>query len=103
MGELDYLSVYRYIANNEPNAWMRIKEGIIETSKQIKIGIEEARRMWQVVSLLHQGGQFRHGLVEDVDGNKWSINRYENDILTAGCHRIAYSEMESIAKQLGWV
>lgn len=40
--------------------------------------------------------------VEDVDGNKWSINRYENDILTAGCHRIAYSEMESIAKQLGW-
>lgn len=63
---------------------------------------EEARRMWQVVSLLHRGGQFRHGLVEDVNGNKWSINRYENDILTAGCHRIAYSEMESIAKQLGW-
>lgn len=30
------------------------------------------------------------------------INRYENDMLTAGCHRIAYSEMESIAKQLGW-
>lgn len=63
---------------------------------------KKARRMWQVVSLLHRGGQFRHGLVEDVDGNKWSINRYENDILTAGCHRIAYSEMESIAKQLGW-
>lgn len=62
---------------------MRIKEGIIETSKQIKIGIEEARRMWQVVSLLHRGGQFRHGLVEDVNGNKWSIDRYENDILTA--------------------
>lgn len=102
LGELDYLSVYHYIANNEPNAWIRIKEGIIETSKQIKIGIEEARRMWQVVSLLHRGGQFRHDLVEDADGNKWIINRYENDILTAGCHRIAYSEMESIAKQLGW-
>lgn len=55
-----------------------------------------------MVSLLHRGGQFRHGLVEDVGGNKWSINRYENDILTAGCHRIAYSEMKSIAKQLGW-
>lgn len=45
---------------------MRIKGGIIETSKQIKIGIEEARRMWQMVSLLHRGGQFRHGLVEDA-------------------------------------
>lgn len=102
-GELNFLHSYYFIDIADVNAWMRIKEGIIETSKQIRIGIEEARRMWQVVSLLHRGGQFRHGLVEDVNGNKWSINRYENDILTVGCHRIAYSEMESIAKQLGWV
>lgn len=101
-GELNLLHSYYFIDCADVNAWMRIKEGIIETSKQIKIGIEEARRMWQVVSLLHRGGQFRHGLVEDMNGNKWSINRYENDILTVGCHRIAYSEMESIAKQLGW-
>lgn len=90
------------IVNPNTGKIIDLKGGIIETSKQIKIGIEEARRMWQMVSLLHRGGQFRHGLVEDVGGNKWSINRYENDILTAGCHRIAYSEMESIAKQLGW-
>lgn len=102
-GELDFLHACSLTSYNKPNVWMRIKGGIIETSKEIKIGIGEARRIWQVVSLLHRGGQFRHGLVEDVDGNKWSINRYENDILTAGCHRIAYSEMESIAKQLGWV
>lgn len=48
------------------------------------------------------GGKNRYCGRENY-GNKWSINRYENDILTAGCHRIAYSEMESIAKQLGWV
>lgn len=102
-GELDFLHACSLTSYNKPNVWMRIKGGIIETSKEIKIGIGEARRIWQVVSLLHRGGQFWHGLVEDVDGNKWSINRYENDILTAGCHRIAYSEMESIAKQLGWV
>lgn len=101
-GELDFLHACGLTSYDKPNVWMRIKGGIIETSKEIKIGIEEARRMWQVVSLLHQGGQFRHGLVEDVDGNRWRINRYKNDILTAGCHRIAYSEMESIAKQLGW-
>lgn len=101
-GELDFLHACDLTSYDKPNVWMRIKGGIIETSKEIKIGIEEARRMWQVVSLLHQGGQFRHGLVEDVDGNRWRINRYKNDILTAGCHRIAYSEMESIAKQLGW-
>lgn len=102
-GELDFLHACDLTSYDKPNVWMRIKGGIIETSKEIKIGIEEARRMWQVVSLLHQGGQFRHGLVEDVDGNRWSLNRYENDLLTAGCHRIAYNEMERIAKQLGWV
>lgn len=102
-GELNSLHSYYFIDSADVNAWMRIKGGIIETSKQIKIGIEEARRMWQVVSLLHRGGPFRHGLVEDVTGHQWSLNRYENDILTAGCHRIAYNEMERIAKQLGWV
>lgn len=25
-----------------------------------------------------------------------------NDILVAGCHKIAYSEMKGIARQLGW-
>lgn len=57
----------------------------------------------QDVSAMHRGAEFRHGLVEDVTGHQWSLNRYENDLLTAGCHRIAYDEMERIAKQLGWV
>lgn len=30
------------------------------------------------------------------------FNCYENDMLTAGCHRIAYSEMEGVARQLRW-
>ena len=84
-------------------AWIRIKGNIIETSKQIKIGIAEARKLWRAVSAMHRGAEFRHGLVEDITGHQWSLNRYENDLLTAGCHRIAYNEMERIAKQLGWV
>lgn len=47
--------------------------------------------------------ELRFGGGEDVTGHQWSLNRYENDLLTAGCHRIAYNEMERIAKQLGWV
>lgn len=60
-------------------------------------------RLWRAVSAMHRGAEFRHGLVEDITGHQWSLNRYENDLLTAGCHRIAYNEMERIAKQLGWV
>lgn len=76
---------------------------MITASKQIKIGIAEARKLWRAVSAMHRGAEFRHGLVEDITGHQWSLNRYENDLLTVGCHRIAYNEMERIAKQLGWV
>lgn len=102
-GEINFLNTPFYIPGEKPNAWIRIKGNIIETSKQIKIGIAEARKLWRAVSAMHRGAEFRHGLVEDVTGRQWSLNRYENDLLTAGCHRIAYNEMERIAKQLGWV
>lgn len=101
-GEINFLNTPFYIPDEKPNAWIRIKGNIIETSKRIKIGIAEAKKLWRAVSAMHRGAEFRHGLVEDVIGHQWSLNRYENDLLTAGCHRIAYSEMESIAKQLGW-
>lgn len=102
-GEINFLNTPFYIPDEKPNAWIRIKGNIIETSKQIKIGIAEARKLWRAVSAMHRGAEFRHGLVEDITGHQWSLNRYENDLLTAGCHRIAYNEMERIAKQLGWV
>lgn len=101
-GEINFLNTPFYIPGEKPNAWIRIKGNIIETSKQIKIGVAEARKLWRAVSAMHRGAEFRHGLVEDVTGHQWSLNRYENDLLTAGCHRIAYDEMERIAKQLGW-
>lgn len=101
--EIDFLNTPYDIPNNEPNAWLRLKGKIIETSKRIKIRIDEARKMWRAVSAMHRGAEFRHGLVEDATGHMWSLNRYENDMLTVGCHRIAYNEMERIAKQLGWV
>ena len=102
-GEINFLNTPFYIPGEKPNAWIRIKGNIIETSKRIKIGIAEARKLWRAVSAMHRGAEFRHGLVEDVTGHQWSLNRYENDLLTAGCHRIEYNEMERIAKQLGWV
>ena len=69
----------------------------------VRNGIYHVRRSGMSVAAMHRGAEFRHGLVEDVTGHQWSLNRYENDLLTAGCHRIAYNEMERIAKQLGWV
>ena len=83
-GEINFLNTPFYIPDEKPNAWIRIKGNIIETSKQIKIGIAEAGKLWRAVSEMHRGAEFRHGLVEDGTGHQWSLNRYENDLLTAG-------------------
>lgn len=34
-----------YLEDDQPNVWLRIKNGIIETSKNIKIGRAEAERL----------------------------------------------------------
>ena len=102
-GEISQLGCWSvYFEYDQPNVWLRIKNGRIETSKGIKIEQIEAERLWKLIKFFHDGGQYQHDLALDVTGHKWAFNRYENDMLTAGCHRIAYSEMESIAKQLGW-
>lgn len=101
-GEISQLSYYCWSENDQPNVWLRIKNGKIETSKGIKVELTEAERLCRLIKVFHNGGQFQHDLALDVTGYRWAFNRYENDMLTAGCHRIAYSEMESIAKQLGW-
>lgn len=62
-GEINFLNTPLYIPGEKPNAWIRIKGNIIETSKQIKIGIAEARKLWRAVSAMHRGAEFRHGLV----------------------------------------
>lgn len=100
-GEISQL-YYRCLENGQPNVWLRIKNGKIETSKGIKVEQTEAERLWGLIKVFHDGGQFKRDLVLDVNGYRWAFNRYGNDILTAGCHRIAYSEMEGVARQLGW-
>lgn len=101
-GEISQLSYYCRFEDDQPNVWLRIKNGKIETSKGIKVELTEAERLWRLIKVFHNGGQFQHDLALDVTGHRWAFDRYENDMLTAGCHRIAYNEMESIAKQLGW-
>ena len=86
---------------NEPNVWLRIKNGKVETSKGIELSQSEAERLWKRIKSFHDGAQFQHDLARDSSGHNWAFNNYQSDILTAGCHRIAYCEMESIAKQLG--
>ena len=97
-GKILELYPHYYLEDDQPNVWLRIKNGIIETSKNIKIGRAEAKRLWELIKFLHNDGKFQHDMVLDTTGRKWKINSYKNDTLVAGCHRIAYSEMKGIAR-----
>lgn len=52
------------------------------------------------------GEHYYNKFVHEFNGNILKMIGYfrgsEKDGQVAGCHRIAYSEMEGIAKQLGW-
>lgn len=101
-GKILELHPHYYLEDDQSNVWLRIKNGIIETSKNIKIERAEAERLWKLIKLFHNGSKFQRDMVLDTTGHKWKTNSYKNDILVVGCHRIAYSEMKGIARQLGW-
>lgn len=101
-GEINSLITPWFIPDDKPNVYLRINKDMIETSKGITLLKEEARRLWRLIKMFHEGHTFHHDLALDASGYKWELNKYENDMLTAGCHRISYTEMEGIALQLGF-
>ncbi len=66
------------------------QDGIIETSKGIRLTFEECHRYWKIIKRWHDTGKFENNVM--MAG--YHVNSFENDILVAGCHKIAYCEME---------
>lgn len=68
---------------------------LVETSKHIKLDIPTCKRLWKIISIWHNDpSKFREITVKTHYSGSYTISSYENDILTAGCHKIAYAEME---------
>lgn len=77
---------------------------IVETSKGIKLSFDECKRLWIIFSRWHeQQGNCEKGLTIQTLGSQYRVHSFQNDILTAGCHQIAYREMQYIAHELGFV
>lgn len=87
------------------NVLLRLsKDGnAVETSKHIKLSVKQAEKIWRFVSVWHKDhSQFRKVKIPTL-GTTWNTDGYVDDILIAGCHRIAYKEMENMAAQLGFI
>ena len=77
---------------------------VVETSKGITIPLKECKRLWLIINRWHENKTEFYRSNEKVHAtrNQWSIERFQNDIMIAGCHAIAYKEMATIAKQLNF-
>ncbi len=75
------------------------------TSKGITISLNECKRLWRIINRWHNNNTEFCSSDEIVHASKkqqWKIQRYQHDIMIAGCHAIAYREMATIAQQLNF-
>ena len=80
---------------------MNLNKDKVETSKSIRIPVEVCKKMWKIVSKWHENPScFREMQIDTKGSGKYTISSYEDDILTAGCHKIAYTEMERMYNEI---
>lgn len=73
---------------------------LIETSKNILITIPQAKKFFKVISKWHNDPTTFNDYRFDTKSGNYNANKYENDILTAGCHKIAYCEIERMYNEI---
>lgn len=86
------------------NVLLRVNEirKCVETSKGIRLTISECKRLWPIFERWHKRiEECEKGMVIQSLGSQYKVHSFQNDILTAGCHQIAYREMSFIAHELG--
>jgi hypothetical protein len=79
---------------------LRIKDDVIETSRGARIPLEHAVKFWGLIKAWHEKGTSYVKSNHSIHLGNYAVNRFENDILTVGCHQIPYSEIQNIANQL---
>ena len=78
-----------------------INKDKVETSKNIRIPVDTCKKMWKIVSKWHENPScFKEMQIDTKGSGKYTISSYKNDILTAGCHKIAYTEMERMYNEI---
>lgn len=80
---------------------LNLNKDKVETSKSIRIPVDTCKKMWRIVSKWHENPSCFKPMEIDTKGSgRYTISSYVNDILTAGCHKIAYNEMERMYNEI---
>lgn len=74
---------------------------IVETSKSIRLDVQTCKKFWRLVNIWHNNpSKFNKCEIDTHFSGTYTITSYENDVLTAGCHKIAYAEMERMYNEI---
>ena len=80
---------------------LNLNKDRVETSKNIRIPVEVCKKMWKIVRKWHENPScFKPMQIDTKGSGKYTISSYQNDVLTAGCHKIAYTEMERMYNEI---
>lgn len=80
---------------------LNLNKDKVETSKDIRIHVETCKKMWGIVRKWHENPScFKPMEIDTKCSGRYTISSYNNDILTAGCHKIAYAEMERVYNEI---
>lgn len=80
---------------------LNLNKDKVETSKEIRIPVDTCKKMWKIVSKWHENPScFKPVEIDTKGSGRYTISSYKNDILRAGCHKIAYTEMERMYNEI---
>lgn len=96
--EYDRLDNY-YYGGNVLLRWSK-NHDYIETSKNIKLSIEQCKKYWKIISIWHENPSKFKSIQMATKTGTYKVTSYQDDVLTAGCHKIAYQEMKRMMKEI---
>lgn len=90
-GEPVEMPVWKIAVNMEINTLVRVKNGVIETSKDMRIDLNEGLRVFN----LWKNGKALGVEINTKDGHTWKCSRV-NGIIKFGCHEVEFNQAERV-------
>lgn len=80
---------------------LSVDKRLVETSMNIRLDIDVCKKFFKIIEKWHENPKsFKQIKIKTHFCGEFTIVSYENDILTAGCHKIAFCEMQRMYNEL---
>lgn len=80
---------------------LRVKDSMVQTSQGAEIPVDHATRVWPLLCRIKRSGKVFTPNGHSVHLGVYKLDSFDGELLIAGCHRIPWAEISSIAAALG--